>query len=354
MSVLAKEQHIGETHKALNGQMMTIIDWKGFSNIGVRFEDGTEVSGKRYDHFEKGYINNPNCPTKKRSSKDRVGQTNKASNGLMMTIEVYRSATDLDVRFENGTLVQHKAYKEFLAGTIGCPGYGRFTDILDRYSGKRIKANNGQMMEVVGGTAYDDLTIRFEDGTEVPHVRSSSFYSGSVVNPNYTCADKERESFIGLTNTAKNGLKMTVVDFRGYDDIDVLFEDGVKVYHKNIQHFRSGDIKHPNINIRIKTNRIGDTNLAVCGLNMEILEYSKVDDIKIRFETGYEADHKFYRNFLTGKIGHPFPYNVGNVTMKKLAYIYQNIGNFYCTCPKCGMEDIMTLQEVRDHVCQNI
>lgn len=343
--------HIGETNKALNGQMMTIVVWLGFSNIGIRFEDGTEVSGKRYDHFKKGYINNPNCPAEKRSPKDRVGQTNKASNGLMMTIEVYRSATDLDVRFENGVLVQHKAYKEFLTGTIGCPGYGRFTDILDRYSGKRIQAHNGQMMEVVGGTAHDDLTVRFEDGTEVQHVRSNAFYAGAIENPNYTCADKERESFIGLTNTAKNGLKMTVVAYRRHDDIDVLFEDGVKVYHKNIQHFRSGDIKHPNINARIRTNRTGDTNLAVCGLNMEIVEYPKVNDVKIRFETGYEVDHKLYSNFLIGKIGHPFPYNVGNVTMKKLAYIHQGTGNFYCHCNKCGIEDIMTVDEMKDHKC---
>lgn len=345
--------HIGETNKALNGQMMTIVVWLGFSNIGIRFEDGTEVSGKRYDHFKKGYIINPNCPTKTHSPKDRVGQTNKASNGLMMTIEVYRNATDIDVRFENGVLVQHKAYKEFLTGTIGCPGYGRFTDTLSRYIGKQITASNGQLMEVVAGDNHDDLTVRFEDGTEVQHVRSSSFFKGSVVNPNFTHKDILKERFVGLTNIAKNGLKMTIVDFRGYNDIDIMFEDGVKVCHKNMQHFRSGDIKHPNIKLGIKTDRIGETILSLCGVHMTVTGYPKSGDITVMFETGYITEHKKYHNFNKGKVGHPFPYNVGNVTMKKLAYIHQGTGNFYCHCNKCGIEDIMTVEEMREHICQN-
>ena len=37
--------------------------------------------------------------------------------------------------------------------------------------------------------------------------------------------------------------------------------------------------------------------------------------------------------------------------MKKLAYVYNNTGNFYCTCSKCGMSDIMDLEEVRNHKC---
>ena len=347
---IAKEK-VGETHTAQNGQQMTIIAWRGFHDIDVKFEDNTIVTKKRYDHFQRGFIINPNCAAKTKNPKDRVGQTSRAANGLLMTIEVYRNATDLDVRFENGILVQHKAYKEFKSGNIGCPGYGRFANSIAKYLGKKVKASNGQMMEVVGGTGFDDLTIRFEDSTEVSHVRSSSFYKGSVINPNYTHNDTIRDQLIGTTTTAKNGLKMTIVEYRGADDIDIEFEDGVKVCHKHLQHFKIGTIKHPDINPNTKIDMVGKTNFAVCGLNMEVISGIRSADINIKFETGYVAEHKSYYNFLNGKIGHPFPYQIGDVSMDKFAYVHNGIGNFYCHCTKCNVEDIMSLQEMREHKC---
>ena len=354
MATDVKTEHIGETNTALNGQKMTIIDWVGFSNITIKFEDDTVVKGKRYDHFKSGYIVNPNCPMKLPSPKNRVGQTNRANNGLMMTIIVYRNATDLDVRFENGEIVKHKSYKDFLTGTIGCQGYGRFTEIMSRYAGIEVKATNGQMMKVVGGTSYDNLTVQFDDGTEVTGVRSSAFYKGTVTNPNFTCYDRVKESFVGMTARAKNGLMMTIIAFRDCFDVDIRFEDGVEVYHKKLQHFKQGSIKHPNINASIRTNHLGEKRLAICGLNMEIVGYNTVTDSTIRFETGFETHNKVYYNFMRGRIGHPFPYQLGDITIEKLAYIHAGVGNFYCRCNKCKHPDIMCVQEMREHICQKM
>ena len=351
VSVTTAKENVGESNTALNGQTMKIIAWRGFHDIDVQFEDGTIVTQKRYDHFKHGYIVNPNCSNKTPDPKNRVGQTNKAKNGLMMTIETYRSATDLDVRFENGTLVQHRAYKEFMSGSIGCPGYGRYADKMSKYLGKQMMASNGQLMEIIGGTDAKNLIVRFEDGTEVKGITTSVFNSGHVVNPNYTYRDVERNSYLGKTNVANNGLKMTIVAFRSSSDIDVQFEDGVKVCHKKLHHFNSGDIKHPQIVSGVKSDRVGETNISVCGLNMEILSYPRATDVTIKFETGYVAEHKIYHNFLTGKIGHPLPYTIGDITMTKLAYTYNGVGNFFCHCNKCGIEDIFTVEEIKNHKC---
>ena len=38
--------------------------------------------------------------------KDRTGEVNRATNGMLMRIEIYRNNHDIDVLFEDGTLVK--------------------------------------------------------------------------------------------------------------------------------------------------------------------------------------------------------------------------------------------------------
>ncbi|MBQ8193545.1 MAG: hypothetical protein IJZ46_05700, partial [Bacilli bacterium] len=52
---------------------------------------------------------------------NKVGETNVAKNGLQMEIIAYRSSNDIDVRFENGTIVEGKSYVSFKRGTINLP-----------------------------------------------------------------------------------------------------------------------------------------------------------------------------------------------------------------------------------------
>ena len=39
---------------------------------------------------------------------DRVGETNRALNGMMMTIIAYRNSKDIDIQFEDGTIIKKK------------------------------------------------------------------------------------------------------------------------------------------------------------------------------------------------------------------------------------------------------
>lgn len=57
---MKKTDRIGETNIALNGQVMTIIEYRGCKNIDIQFEDGTIVKNKSYSCFERGKIRNPN------------------------------------------------------------------------------------------------------------------------------------------------------------------------------------------------------------------------------------------------------------------------------------------------------
>lgn len=48
----------------------------------------------------------------------RVGEKKIANNGIMMEIIAYRNANDIDVRFQDGTVVLNKSYAAFHKGSI--------------------------------------------------------------------------------------------------------------------------------------------------------------------------------------------------------------------------------------------
>ena len=50
--------------------------------------------------------------------KNRIGETNKASNGMILTIIDYRRNNDIDVMFEDGYIVKHTRYDQFRSGRI--------------------------------------------------------------------------------------------------------------------------------------------------------------------------------------------------------------------------------------------
>ena len=47
------------------------------------------------------------------NSKIRMGETKKANNGMNMTIIAYRKSNDIDVKFEDGTIVTNRNYQDF-------------------------------------------------------------------------------------------------------------------------------------------------------------------------------------------------------------------------------------------------
>lgn len=346
-----KINRVGETNIAQNGQKMKIIEYNGYHNVTIEFEDGTIVYNKRYDFFKLGYIVNPNKQIPYKRNIDRTGESIIARNGLKMTIIAYRGSTDIDVQFETGEIVKNKYYKEFKVGNIGCSEHGLYQDYALKYVGQSVIASNGQKMTLIAYNGNHDVNVQFEDGTIVKHRTYNAFTKGIIQNPNYTTFQKMNDTHIGETNIASNGLKMEIIKYRNYNDIDVRFEDGVVVKHKNMLHFRDGHIKHPDINIRLKSFHIGEQNINKDGISMEIIEYNKCDDITVKFETGYITQHKAYDRYKKHRIIHPFPYQMDNILIEKKAYIYNNIGNFYCKCVNCGYTDVMSIKEMKAHQC---
>lgn len=56
-----------------------------------------------------------------RYAKQRLGQQVRAGNGELMTIIAYRGSKDVDVRFADGTVVEHVLYQNFVKGYVEKP-----------------------------------------------------------------------------------------------------------------------------------------------------------------------------------------------------------------------------------------
>ena len=390
-----RTERVGETRTNKSGKQCTIIGYKNYYEVTVQSEDGM-IAQTTYQRFREGHVCNDALVYL--NKEDYVGKHNVNQEGKSMTIKAYRSCTDIDVEFEDGTVAKSKL-ANFKKGTIKHPDYRK-----ERWIGKTMYNNQGRLMSIV---AYDhgNIIVKFEDGV----TKSSSlgyFKSGGIMHPadktklgnvyihkatgmkmkviayrKHSDIDVEFEDgtvvtttsgplirgtvqypkeHVGLTRQNKYGQKVTIIAYRGCTDIDVEFDDGEKAYHRYFFAFNSGDLVSSAKLAEIRQRKLqekakGKEQMVMShyGLKMWVKEYHNCEDVDIEFETGYVNKHKQHKRFLKGRqIGHPFPYMIGDVIMEKPAYRYQNTGNFYCTCSRCGHKDIMTVQEMREHICQ--
>lgn len=285
---------------------------------------------------------------------DRTGESALANNGMRMTIIACRGTHDIDVQFEDGTLVAHKSYGCFKHGAIGHPDvsvntyrHTRFTD----FTGETATASCGQQMTIIVYRSSADVDIQFEDGAVVQHKKMRDFRRGWIRHP-----DTSGLSNLGRVNVMHNGLQCEITAYRDSHDIDVTFADGVVVQHTDIGTFNRGYIKHPGINSvnqAAKTRYLGKEFLCTNGLKLHVIDYVDNKNITVMFETGYTCKARVHKQDVVDYISHPFPYQVGTIEMREPAYVYNNIGNFYCKCLSCGHKDIMTVEEMKLHKCSD-
>lgn len=171
---LSKEFRLGQTGFNNQGLKITIIVYRKHKDIDVQFEDGTIVKNRQYDGFLKGTIANPNY--KDSRIIDRTGETKENNQKLKMTIIAYRKYMDIDVQFEDGIIVKNRTYDSFLKGAIAYPMEDRI--------GETKKNNQDLIMTIIAYRDSHDIDIQFEDGTIVKNKQYSAFSNGQIANPN--------------------------------------------------------------------------------------------------------------------------------------------------------------------------
>ena len=327
-------KRLGEVGRSFFGQEMTIIEYNNSTDLSVKFEDGTIVKHKTYTAFKRGQIGNPNY------YQIYVGQENTSVLGQKMKIIKYRNNKDIDIEFEDGTIVEHKSIGCFKTGEVKNPNFYK-----NKYIGMTKYNTQGFKMTIIKYRLINDIDVQFEDGSISEHKQFSSFNKGTIKYPN------EFKARIGEKAKALNGQEMEIIAYRGSDDLDIRFEDGTVITNKDYYAFQKGEIGNPNW---IINSRVGQKNISVIGEPMKVIAYRSRDDIDIEFEGGIIAKHKSYSHFKTGKIGHPYIKNsvrgailtINNITGKKVFDRY-----YHCQCSKCKMDTVMTFIEAKNHKC---
>ena len=142
---------------------------------------------------------------------------------------------------------------------------------IDRTGEKRMM-NCGLEATIIRYGGCNDIDIQFEDGQVVYHKQYSSFQKGMIAPP----IDPRKTVHIGEKRMMKCGLEATIIRYGGYMDIDVQFEDGQVVYHSYYSSFKKGTIAPP---IDPRYLRIGEKRMMNCGLEATIIRYGKSADL---------------------------------------------------------------------------
>ena len=331
------ENRLGETKMMNCGMEATIIQYKNAMDIDVRFEDGTVVEYKTYSAFKKGEIANPNI---KAFAKNCFGETRMMNCGMEATIIRYGKYADIDVRFEDGAVVEHKAYSAFKKGYIAHP------NTKDRLGEAREMKCKMEATIIRYGSAKD-IDVRFKDGAIAKHKTYNLFKEGGIANPNIKASAENR---LGETRTMNCGMEATIIRYNRCDNINVRFEDGAVVKHRKYREFKKGEIANPNI----KASRLGKTRMMNCGMETTIIRYNTAKDIDIRFEDGTVVEHRTYNSFKNGTIAHPL-IRLGCDSKNFHGFICKQGFKdkdrvlYKCICKHCGLEDVLTPQEMIEH-----
>lgn len=338
------KNRVGETNTSFEGQLMTIIAYRSNKDIDIQFEDGVVVTNKSYIHFKSGTIKNPY-----KDALERIGEVSIATNGQKMVIIAYHNYENIDVRFEDNTIVLNKSYSDFKKGSILNPN-ARTKESIVRV-GETSLSSKGEKMTIEAWRGNADIDVRFEDNTLVKNKTYANFKSGLITNPNFSA-----KKYIGMKSKHKvTGLDMEIIEFRNCSDVDIRFSDGYIAYNKSVQNFKNGKITYE------AKSRVGESKLANNGLLMEIVEYNSNNSMKVKFEDNTIVP-TYYSSFKSGNVSHPSLRLVGKgyfssssvlygFCIRKLAYNFKGVSNYICRCDCCGLKDILTPKEMLDHKC---
>ena len=306
-SLINPNNRVGEKVVASNGMEIKIIAYRGANDIDVQFEDGYIADHVQYSNFKKGTIRNPNCPTTmpKRESKYQkdVGKKFILNNGFTVKIlniseEKQGIDTRVDIMFEDGTVLKGVLYKNVKNGKVGYPGFNtRKENIIKERVGQTSRNTDGELMTLVAYRGFDDVDIQFEDGTIVEHRAYKSFRDGAVLKP--------KNNRLGEESIAKNGMKIKIIAYRKAEDIDVQFSDGTVVKNTRYFAFKNGLVPYPNKSMLIMENRYKDRVFcSSTGLRFKVINYISSIDVKIMFEDGTTRKVR-QNNLRKGRVAHP-------------------------------------------------
>lgn len=216
-----------------------------------------------------------------------VGQHAISSHGQDMEIIEYFNHKNITVRFSDGTVVKNARIEHFFTGKIRNPNF---------YPGQCIgeirTMLNGQKATIIKYINWNDIDIKFEDGTINKGVNYSAFKDGRVKNENYLNLKWQGQKFVN-----KKGLTAEITHYEDYHHVEIIFEDGTTIVTR-MDLLNEGTFNNPN-----DTNgKVGEISYTKNGEKMRIIAHRNAKDIDVIFDDGTISKNKRYEHFLNGLI----------------------------------------------------
>lgn len=123
--------------------------------------------------------------------------------------------------------------------------------IINNRLSETREMNCGMNATIIYYNGCNDINIMFEDGTIVKNKTYKQFKNGSIRNENFPFTSKRgipSNKRVGISKVMKNGMECKIIKYRNSLDIDVEFENGIIREHMRYDHFVEGKIglRRPN------------------------------------------------------------------------------------------------------------
>lgn len=277
---------------------------RGNAKIKVRHKPCGTVTKPTIQEFIWNYRGCLTC--QQNMWKQRVGMKNRNKNGIEFTITAYRNANDMDVISDTGVKMEHVSYDAFAAGTLGgLLSREEMKTHKEHHLGETFVNNQGKCGKIVAWNGYDHIDVEFENGYIARNRQYEAFKAGAIrcEEPGFV----RRKDRVGQKSKHLCGMEMEIIRYSSVHDMDVKFEDGYVAKHVSYRTFKNGSVRHPEHNHRLKTERIGEEFLQNNGCVAVVVEYRSERDCLIRFtDDGAEVDHVSIQRLKNGTVGKPF------------------------------------------------
>ena len=201
--------------------------------------------------------------------KYKVGFEFTNKQGLAAKVIAYRGRKDIDIQFEDGTVVYKTTGSYIKKGLPLHPTYGKVK------VGDKFPCHDGDEVEVVEIESYSRVLVKWKsDG-------STRWRSISAIKEGYNRHPTKNKYAAGdEVQTNLNGV-VRVVAFNSATDVDVVFEDGT-LTKTTVSLLKSGVVANP--------NRFDDRNgykfKTNSGWHGEVIEYNSAHDVKVKWQDG--------------------------------------------------------------------
>lgn len=318
--------------------------------------------------------------------KDRTGLETVATNGQKMKIYMYHNANNIDVQFEDGTIVKRRSMVAFNRGEIKNPNkpyvpkhhrnyFKEMNKIVqdekkDYYEGLRLEQYSGWAICIVYRD-NSDIDVQFEDDGEIVNTNTYRFREGKVRKgkDRKLQGSEYMDAVMSKTFVNREGRSYKIIGGENSRSFDIKFDDGVVRRNMKGTPVLKGMVVHPKDRTlsRMKYDaekRIGEVYYSGIGMRFVITGYTIKDNkvyYKVRFDDDTEIEVYDGGQFKKGELAHPrysgkckeinIFFHGFNVYRKEFSEGKGGNKYYSCACSKCKLESILTFDEMIKHEC---